>query len=131
MDRAIRRAAARTGLRRERPYLLFLLPALLVYAVFSIYPMLNAFYYSLTDWDGFSTSVRLIGLANFEYMLHDSGFFGALKNTMIFVGMDVLVQNILGLGLALLLESRIRAKNALRGLFFVPVVLPAIVVSFI
>ncbi len=116
---------------RERPYLFLLLPAFLIYTIITIYPMINAFIFSLTNWDGFSTSVRLIGLGNFEYMLNDKAFFGALKNTLTFVVMDVVLQNVLGLSLALLLENKIYTRNTLRGLFFIPVVIPAIAASYI
>ncbi len=117
--------------RRESSYLLFLLPALLVYVVFSIYPMFSSFFYSLTNWDGFSANVRVIGFGNYIYMFKDPGFRKALSNTFLFVLMDVVLQNVLGLGTALLLETKLRGRNIMRGLFFVPVVLPSIVVSYI
>lgn len=117
--------------KQELHYMMLLVPALVMYSMFSIYPMLSAFRYSLTNWDGYSTSMKYIGLANFEYMLKDGAFKTAIRNTMLFVVIDVVLQNVLGLLSALLLESRIYGKNVLRGLFFVPVVLPAIVVSYL
>lgn len=117
--------------KREMPYLWFLLPALVMYTVFSILPTFSAFKYSFTNWNGFSPTADFIWFSNFKYMLQDSGFKTAIRNTFIFLVMDVVLQNLLGLGAALLLESNIRTKNTLRGLFFVPVVLPAIVVSFL
>lgn len=120
----------KTFWRREHAYLLFLLPALLVYVVFSIYPMFSSFYYSLTNWDGFSAKVDVIGFSNYLYMFKDDAFGRTLANTFLFVVMDVVLQNLLGLNTALLLETKIRGKNIMRGLFFVPVVLPSIVVSY-
>lgn len=116
--------------RRERSYLMFILPALLVYLVFSIYPMFSSFYYSMTNWDGYSSNIKFISLANYKYMLQDTSFHKALCNTFLFVIMDVILQNVLGLINALILEAKIRGKNVLRAMFFVPVVLPAIVVSY-
>lgn len=120
----------KTFWRRERSYLMFLLPALFVYIIFSIYPMFSSFYYSLTNWDGYSANVDIIGFENYLYMLKDSSFRKALTNTFLFVIMDVVLQNVFGLIIALLLETKIRGRNVMRGLFFVPVVLPSIVVSY-
>jgi raffinose/stachyose/melibiose transport system permease protein len=117
--------------KQEKKFLIFLVPALAIYIVFSIYPLFSSFYYSLTDWDGYSKNINFIGLANFRYMFKDASFYMALKHTIIFVIMDVVLQNLIGLLLALLLESQIRGKNIFRGLFFIPVVLPSIVVSYI
>jgi raffinose/stachyose/melibiose transport system permease protein len=118
-------------LKREKSYLLFILPALIVYFAFSIFPMFSSIYYSLTNWDGYAKNVKFIGLKNYAYMFKDESFGTALLNTFRFVLMDVVLQNVMGLANALLLESDIRGKNVLRGLFFVPVVLPSIVASFI
>jgi len=118
-------------LRREYPYILFLLPALVMYCVFSILPMTSAFRFSLTNWDGFSREIKYIALGNYEYMLQDTALKTAIRNTLLFVILDVTLQNVLGFFHALLLESRIGGKGALRGLFFIPVILPAIVVSYL
>lgn len=118
-------------IKQEKKYLLFLLPATVIYMIFLVLPMISSFGYSLTDWDGLSVNINFIGLANFKYMLSDDGFRIAIRNTLIFVLMDVVIQNVMGLALALLLESLRRTKNLLRGLFFIPVVMPPIVVSFV
>lgn len=118
-------------LKKEKMYLLFMLPALVMYTIFLIYPMITSFYYSLTDWDGLSREINFIGFENFKYMLKDDGFIIAIKNTLIFVAMDVIIQNVMGLGFALLLQAKIRSRNLLRALFFIPVIMAPIVVSFI
>lgn len=116
---------------KERHYLVFIAPALVVYLIFSIYPMFSSFYYSLTDWDGYSVNVKFIGLKNFAYLFKDDSFKMTLRNTLIFVVMDVVIQNIFGLLNAMILESRIYGRNVMRALFFIPVVLPAVVVSYL
>lgn len=116
---------------RDWPYLLLIIPALILYILFSIVPMFSAFKYSFTNWDGFSREMKFIALNNYAYMLKDSGLLTAIKNTGLFVIMDVVLQNILGLSTALILESKIYTRNTLRTLFFIPVVLPAIVVSYL
>ncbi|MBU9728626.1 carbohydrate ABC transporter permease [Diplocloster modestus] len=117
--------------KKERPYMLFLVPAVLVYSVFLILPMLLSFYYALTDWDGLAVDMNFIGLRNFTYMFQDEGFRIAIRNTLIFVVMDIVIQNLLGLAFALLLECKIKTKNLLRAFYFIPVIMAPIVVSFI
>lgn len=118
-------------LKSEKIYLLFLIPATLIYGIFLVLPMLFSFGYSLTDWDGLSQKINFIGIKNFRFMLSDEGFRMAIRNTVIFVLMDVFIQNVMGLVLALLIENIRKTKNILRGLFFIPVVMPPIVVSFV
>lgn len=120
------------GWDHGRKYFYFVIPALVVYCVFSVYPLFSSFYYSMTNWDGYSVSIKYIGLANYKYLFQDKRFAIALQNTLKFVVLDVLLENGLGLINALMLESRVvKGKKTLRGLFFVPVILPAIVVAFI
>lgn len=118
-------------IKSEKAYVLFLVPAIVIYGVFLVIPMLSSFGYSLTDWDGLSKKINFIGLANFKFMLSDEGFRMAIRNTVIFVFMDVIIQNVMGLILALLIEHIRKTKNIIRGLFFIPVVMPPIVVSFV
>lgn len=118
-------------LKREYPYVVLLIPAFIMYAVFCVYPTVSSLRFSLTNWNGYSPDMDFIALGNFEYMLQDASFGTAIRNTFIFVFMDVIIQNVLGLATALLLESRIRSRNVLRGLFFIPVVLSGLVVSYL
>lgn len=118
-------------IKSEKTYLLCLIPATLIYTIFLAVPMISSFGYSLTDWDGLSQEINFIGMKNFKFMLSDDGFRMAIRNTAIFVLMDVIIQNVLGLALALLIENIRRTKNILRGFFFIPVVMPSIVVSYI
>lgn len=111
---------------------LLLLPALLAILLVIVYPLANAVYtsffrYFLTDGQGMS----FLGLANYSRMLASGEFWTAFANTLVYVGGTVLGEFILGFALALLVNTRFPAKNAINSLFFVPWIIPSVVVAFI
>lgn len=103
--------------------LAFCAPALLFYGVFMLYPLLSAFYWSMTDWNGIFRTHNFVGLANFiEAITSDSRFRYSLGYTFRFVGIIVFLQNILALSIALLIESfrRKKVRGFFRTVFFMP-----------
>lgn len=111
-------------------YAMFLAPALIIYITFLIGPVLSSFYYSLTDWNGFTQTISFIGLDNFRKMLDDAILGKALRNTFQFTFWVVVVQNVLAVPLAVFLDLGIRSKNGLKAIFFAPAVLSPLVVGY-
>lgn len=111
-------------------YLVFLWPGLVLFLLFFMYPNLSSFYYSLTNWNGLSAP-RYIGFTNYHYLFTDEKFRPAMLHTLSYALVVTVILNALGLALALVLDSGIRAKNALRTIFFAPAVLSMLVVSYI
>ena len=122
--------------RREAQYaVLFLAPAVAIYTIFLVYPLLGSMRLSFFSFQP-GGAEQFAGLANFQTLLTDPYwshlFFHALLNTIVFFGIHMLVQNPLGLLLALLLTSHgLRGRAVLRGLIFAPTVLSVVVVGFI
>ncbi len=85
----------------------FLLPGVILYGYFFLIPAIKAFYYSLTEWNGFSAEKVFIGLGNFKTMLNDHIFRVAIGNTLVFV----LVGGIVVFGLAFLFTYLITCKG--------------------
>ncbi|WP_128658303.1 carbohydrate ABC transporter permease [Paenibacillus sp. 598K] len=108
----------------------FILPAFVVYTFFLLGPVLGSFFYSLTNWNGFYQTMDFVGLRNFERLLSDDVFMKALRNTMVFTFFVVLLQNGLAIPLALAMDSRIRSKQVLKTIFFVPAILSPLVVGY-
>lgn len=109
----------------------FLIAPLLLYIAFFAGPVLGSFYYALTDWDGMNPSPNFIGLDNFTTILtQDPDAMNALWNTLRFALVVTIAANVLGLGLALLLQSAGRFQTLLRAIYFAPAVLSAVVVGF-
>jgi raffinose/stachyose/melibiose transport system permease protein len=106
-----------------------LLPALLVYILFVIFPIFNSVYYSFFDWDGFNEKIW-VGWDNFEELWKDSVFWSSFRHNMIFLLFALFGQLTLGLLFAVVLNGKIiKGKGIYRSVFFMPVVLSTVVVS--
>src|SRR5690606_41167015 len=91
--------------------LIFIGPALLVYAVFVLYPIFSTFYYSLFDWSGIDSGVTFTGLSNYISVLSDQVFWSSLKNNLLLVVASLLTQLPLGLFLALMRSAEQRLNS--------------------
>jgi raffinose/stachyose/melibiose transport system permease protein len=87
--------------------------------------------YAFTDWNGISAAARWIGIANFREIAKTPEARQALWHTLELTAAFVVVVNAVGLGLALALNRTVRSRNLLRALFFAPVVLSPLAVSYI
>ncbi|NLT79492.1 MAG: sugar ABC transporter permease [Bifidobacterium crudilactis] len=107
--------------------------ALIVYfSIFMVYPIYKAFAGSLHEWNPLVGTYNWVGLDNFKAVLTDGLFWKSLWNTAYFSVFSIVFRIILGLGLALLLSSRlVKAKDSLRGLFYMPTITPLVAVSFV
>ncbi|WP_226037584.1 carbohydrate ABC transporter permease [Aquibacillus saliphilus] len=105
-----------------------LLPAVLIYLVFAILPILQSFYFSLMEWDGFS-DMKYVGLDNFIRLFQEPLFWNSVKNNIYVVLASVLGQVPIALFLALLLNRKIKGLKFFRTIGFLPVVLSTVVIS--
>jgi multiple sugar transport system permease protein len=112
-------------------FLTFGAPGMLIYVCFVLAPILLSVGYSLTNYNPFRPPTRYVGFRNYRLLFQDEEFLHALKVTTILTLIVVIVPNVLGLLVALLLDRRGWFYNALRSVFFVPVVLSSVVVSII
>lgn len=109
--------------------LIFLALPLGVFTVLVIWPLVSSFYYSFTNWNGFSDNFDYVGFLNFEKLWTDKLFFNAAVNTSIWMIAAVLIPTLLGLGLALLIDSRIPGGSVFKSIFYFPICLSAVVVG--
>ena len=118
--------------------LVFLGVPLAIYLVFVVSPFLQAVYYSLTSWSGFTPTQTFVGLDNYTRVLTDSIFLRAMRNNIILVVVLPLVTIVLALALASLLTVGGSSRGQTRGLrgsdfyrvvSFFPYVIPAIVIG--
>lgn len=128
-----RTAEAPSPVERQgaRIALLFVLPGLAIYAIFMLYPFVNSIWYSLTDWNGATTSQHFVGIDNYVEMFQDSLLWQGLRNNFIWVVIGTISPVVIGLLLALILWSNVRGSLAFRALYFLPFILPTVVVSIV
>ena len=125
--------------RSRKPFpthlIVFLAPALLIYTVFMIWPLIDSLRLSMFAASGPRTG-QFIGLDNYRLLLGDPQwaprFWGALRNNLVFFAIHMLVQNPIGLLLAVLLNARVlRGRTIYRTLLFAPTMLSVVIVGFV
>jgi len=118
-------------MKRPGTQLLFMLPAIVLFTLFLMIPMVGSFYFSLTNWDGLSPHVDYVGFQNYKTLLHDSEVWIALKNTFIFAALVTVLQNVLSLLLALLLDKAGWLVRFLRVVYLIPAMLSALAIGYV
>jgi ABC-type sugar transport system permease subunit len=116
-------------LRSLSPYV-WVLPALIIYAVFKLGPLIGGLYLSLLRWDGIEDA-KFIGLTNFQRMFEDEKLGPALLNNLQYALGTVVGKTVLALFLALLLNQALRGRAFYRTALFLPVVLSFVVVGIL
>lgn len=126
-----RKARGRMYYRWYVPYL-FLLPGLVLYLMWTVYPLLYQLYISFFDWNIMPGQVsEFVGLVNYQEAFGDGTFWLALKNTAGYVVVTVAGQLLIGLTLAILVHRVVVGKRFFRAVYYLPVVTSWVVVSFL
>lgn len=110
------------ALRNPLVFILFVLPALVLFLIFFIYPIFSSIYYSLTSWNGVSDTVKMTGLTNYEKALGDDRFWVSVKNNGWFILFSVFIQ----VPLIVLFSLLIANVKKLKGLYKTAVFMPSI-----
>ncbi|GAA1981723.1 sugar ABC transporter permease [Microbacterium pumilum] len=104
-------------------------PALVVFVAFVIFPVALAAYYGFFSWSGFGPPTKFVGLRNYVTILTDPAFHEALGHNLFIALMSLVLQGPIAIGLALLLNRKLRFQSAIRILIFVPYVISEVVVG--
>jgi len=112
-------------------YFLLVLPGFLIFTFGLILPMILAFRYSLTSWNGLTAEQPFVGLSNYKKLLSDPYVKDAWIFTLKFAVLNVIIQNVLAIAFAVLLDSGIKGQKIYRTVLFVPCLISALVVGFI
>lgn len=126
---------ATAGLRKRRSgwkrysswtFYLFVAPWVLGFAALTLIPLAYALLVSLTNFDGISPHWQWVGLANYAELLHDPTVWYSLGRTLLFMVIVVPLSVAGGLGLAILLNERVKAVGVFRTIFYVPSIVPVV-----
>ena len=99
---------------------LFLIPIIAVFVVLFLIPLGQSFYWSLTDFTGYSTEVTFIGLENYRQIFTDPSMLAGLSFTLLFAVATTVVITALAIPLAVALNKRFTGRNFVRSIFFFP-----------
>lgn len=116
---------------RRQEGLLFVLPALVLFAVFVVYPILYISRASLLEWNGFGAG-RFVRFDNYVHLIRDDPIFRkTLRNVLYWSLLTIFPQMFLGFGLAVLLNGRIVGRTIYRAIFYLPAVISPIVIGIV
>jgi ABC-type sugar transport system permease subunit len=107
------------------------LPSIVLFSSLVILPAVMSIYFSFTSWDGLSSNLKFIGLRNYRDMIGNERFENALRNTIFLAVMLTILENILALALALLVDKVRRGKTLFRSVFYIPHLLSGIIAGYI
>ncbi|PIP01280.1 ABC transporter permease [uncultured Pleomorphomonas sp.] len=123
-------AARAIGSNMRIQALLLLGPALVIYVVFAVFPMLDVIWLSFFKWNGLDPVKVYVGASNYvDVFTKDPVFWVAFRNTMIWTALSVVIPPMIGLGLALGLNQPIFGRNTLRAIYYLPVIIAPIAVA--
>ena len=122
---------ASTRKAQRRLGILFVVPLVVMIGVFMVFPLLNAFYYSLVDFDGIDPTPPWVGLDNFTELLQDGDVYAALKNNIIWIVIGTIAPLVLGLWMALMVWNVRSGSVFYRTVFFLPFILPQVAVGVV
>jgi ABC-type sugar transport system permease subunit len=108
---------------------LAIIPALILFAMFTYYPLVSTFQYSVTDWDGFAKGYNYVGFDNFAKTFQDTDLGNAFGNTIYFAVLSIAFGLVLQLGLATLLYRKFHGKSFFRAMFYLPCVISQLIAS--
>lgn len=112
-------------------FALFSLPGAVLYSIFFIFPVFLGFYYSLNNWNGISRKMTFVGFKNYLNIFNDARFLRALTFNLKYCIMLSVCIVVLGIILALLLNTKVRGMTMFRAAYFFPAVLSMITVGLI
>lgn len=110
---------------------LFYIPAVILFLVFVIYPFVQGIRLSFTNWNGYSQTMKYVGFKNYARLFQDANVKTALVNTLIYGVMSTVIQNILGLGYALFLNTKFKGRSLVRTIIYMPVMIAPLIMGYI
>ena len=119
----------RRRVRDNLTIILFLLPALTLFLIFVIYPILRSVYFSLFNWKGLGAATEFVGLGNYLAILSDQIFLKAVGNGFLIVALSLTIQLPLALALALMVGRDLPGRAFFRVIFFMPYVFSEVITA--
>lgn len=116
--------------RIERPYLWMITPAVVLFTALLTVPLLTGVFYTFTNYQGYG-EWRFVGFANYLNLFSDDIIWQSYGFTLLYAVTATILINMIALSIALLLNAKIKAQTFWRGFFFLPNILPVLIVAYI
>lgn len=114
---------------RRRKLLLLTVPGLLLITLFVFVPLVNGMRVAFFSWNGYSKTMRFVGLKNFVDLFSDERLLRTTINTLIYGFGSCLLQNVLGLAAAMFVNRKFRGCNAMRAILYMPIMISAFIMG--
>ncbi|QOR70794.1 sugar ABC transporter permease [Ruania alkalisoli] len=131
--KAAKRPGQRSRERRRNLWIyVFLLPTFVLYGLYTLYPMVASYWYSLVEWNGFSSQQTFVGLDNYEAVFADPLFWSSVRVTLLFMLIVAPLRVFGAFALAILLNSpKLPLRSFFRTAYFLPVVTTTAIVGVV
>jgi raffinose/stachyose/melibiose transport system permease protein len=128
----IKNLSTKRKMRKSIKYpIMFVVPALIVYVLFFVYPTISGFYYAMTDWNVSSREINFVGFQQFKDVMENPDFLLSFKNTFIYAISTTVGKNVISIFLAMLLTAGLKSRNMLRAVYFSPAILNIVAMGLI
>lgn len=111
----------------RRPYLIYILPALLLLALLTLVPTVTLYFLSLTNYELGSSSFRMVWLENYARLLNSQEFLASLRISIMFSAIVTSIQMVLGFGIAKLLDRDMKLKSLIFACLIVPIAMTPVI----
>lgn len=128
-DGKVKQTKRKKELRKYITAFTFLAPALLLYFIFMLYPMIDALRYSFFDWNGASSTMNFVGLENYTMLMKDTIFLKSIVHNIVWVVLSLILMVIPTLILAVMISNVKKGKTFFRAGFYLPSVLSLAVIG--
>lgn len=120
-----------TRLSRQLQYFSFLVPILIVYSLFTIFPLVKAFFLSFTNFGGYSLDYDFVGLRNYARLFTDDAIVSAISYTLFFTFAKAFLVTVLAIPLAMILDRKFLTRDLHRAIFFFPSIPSGLLLAYI
>ncbi|MDM7886847.1 sugar ABC transporter permease [Curtobacterium sp. RHCJP20] len=117
--------------RRFQPAWLFMAPSLLILGVFVLFPILRSLWYSFFDWTVGAATQQFVGFGNYVQLSRDPQFWNALRVTLEYTVVSVVLLVVLGFVAALLLQRDTLLNRIVRSVFFFPTIVSLVTIGLV
>ncbi|WP_020620580.1 carbohydrate ABC transporter permease [Paenibacillus daejeonensis] len=117
--------------KRQLQFQSFLLPILIVYTLFTIYPLLQSLFLSFTNFGGYSNVYDFVGFRNYERLFVDDAIRASISYTLLFTFGKALLVTVFAIPLAMILDQNFLTRNLHRAIFFFPSIPSGLLIAYI